>query len=65
MNLQEHAPITGSSKPINPPSVVISFRIPIEYWWRLTEVMERSTVGYDSVSDFMLHLLRTQAFRKR
>ncbi len=60
-------PITEASQ--NPfstgNSVVISFRIQTSDYHRITEIMEKSPIGYTHVGDYLRHLLRTQAFRLR
>ncbi len=61
----ELVPETENRKPYTAQSVVISFRVPMDWWWRIQEQMEHSRLGYDTVGDYMRHLLRTQAFRPR
>ncbi len=46
-------------------SCVISFRMHVADYWRIREIMERSPNPYDNVGDYLRHLLRTQAFRRR
>lgn len=62
--LADYDPATDDPKPFKP-SVIISFRIQHVWWLRLQEIMERSSTGYDTVGDYMRHLIRTQAFRQR
>lgn len=61
----DHLPVTEKPRNRFANSVVISFRVPTAYWHRIEEIIERSPTGYENVGDYMRHLLRTQAFRKR
>lgn len=61
----EECPPTDHRVEFRNRSKIISFRIDDAWFHRLEEIMERSDHSYENIGDFLRHLIRQQAFRKR
>lgn len=61
----EHDPECDANAANGRTSTVVSLRLDDEIAVQLRELIHRSCVGYESVGDYVKHLIETQALRTR